>query len=285
MQIDYPILVADGKMTPICNTQRGVYCWFNKITHKRYVGIGAGSGGLKERLSREISKEVFGAPALESAIKKYGIEQFIVYLLYEFSENADANFIGMTEKIFIQSLNSMAPNGYNLTAGGKGTLGFSIGTQSKNRGKTNVINSVKRSKTAKLLSPIGEIHHVTNIGAFSVALGFPPNALYPLTNRKAESYKGWTLANDTRESYAKRLSKVCYFFDACVGEVIKVRNLNKFCKKFDLSQASMNKVSLGSVLFYKNWKKATDIQVQTFDQAGGRFWDHDHWVDTTPKIN
>jgi len=57
--------------------------------------------------------------ALYNAIRKYGPEQFKVEILKEVQTKAELDFY---EQFYIQTLNTLAPNGYNLTLGGEGSL-------------------------------------------------------------------------------------------------------------------------------------------------------------------
>ena len=94
-----------------------IYTISNKLNGKQYIGI---SSNLQSRWQNHKNSNGL-CPALHNAIKKYGKDSF------EFVHIADAfnwqNACSI-EKSLIQDLNTKAPNGYNLTYGGDGTLGF-----------------------------------------------------------------------------------------------------------------------------------------------------------------
>ena len=94
-----------------------VYTITNNINNKQYVGI---SSNLKKRWYDH--KKVDGwCPALHNSMKKYGVENFT------FRHIADAftwNDACELEKKLIEEFNTKSPNGYNLTLGGDGTLGY-----------------------------------------------------------------------------------------------------------------------------------------------------------------
>jgi len=88
-----------------------------------------------ERLRRHLLDVEKGSMlAIHRAIRKYGIENFQV-ALYEFPDEE----LDEKEKEFIRILNTMAPNGYNMTPGGDG-----VGS-----GKDNPMYGKKHSAEAK----------------------------------------------------------------------------------------------------------------------------------------
>lgn len=94
-----------------------IYTITNKHNGKLYVGI---SGNIKKRWRAHRNMDGV-CSILYSAFKKYGIENF------EFKHIADAfswkNACEL-EKHLIKEMKTKSPNGYNLTDGGDGTLGF-----------------------------------------------------------------------------------------------------------------------------------------------------------------
>lgn len=64
---------------------------------------------------RKIEKGI-GCPALQDAIRKYGVENFSFQVLIICFDEDRYHY----EKQYIKKYNSIAPNGYNLTSGGEG---------------------------------------------------------------------------------------------------------------------------------------------------------------------
>ena len=94
-----------------------VYTITNQNSGKQYVGI---SSDLKRRWRDHKNADGWCA-VLHSAIKKHGVDSF------EFAHIADAftwEDACALERQLIQEMNTKSPNGYNLTYGGDGTLGF-----------------------------------------------------------------------------------------------------------------------------------------------------------------
>lgn len=94
-----------------------IYTITNTLNNKSYIGI---SSDLKRRW-RDHKNPDGQCTYLHKAIKKYGYE------LFKFTHIADAftwKDACELEKQLIVELNTKSPNGYNLTLGGDGTLGF-----------------------------------------------------------------------------------------------------------------------------------------------------------------
>lgn len=94
-----------------------IYKITNKITNKCYIGETKKSNPELRwnEHKRKIEKGI-GCPALQDAIKKYGIEHFKFEVLIICFDEDRYRF----EKEYIKKYNSIAPNGYNLTTGGEG---------------------------------------------------------------------------------------------------------------------------------------------------------------------
>ena len=89
-----------------------VYCHTNLINGKQYVGLT--STTLEERAGTDGTR-YRGCGAFWSAIKKYGWNNFGHVVLAQGLTHEKACEL---ERYYIKTLNTMAPNGYNLTEGG-----------------------------------------------------------------------------------------------------------------------------------------------------------------------
>jgi group I intron endonuclease len=94
-----------------------IYKITNKITNKCYIGETKKSNPELRwnEHKRKIEKGI-GCPALQDAVKKYGIEYFKFEILIICFDEDRYRF----EKEYIKKYNSISPNGYNLTTGGEG---------------------------------------------------------------------------------------------------------------------------------------------------------------------
>ena len=94
-----------------------IYKIQNIITNKCYIGETQKTNPLlrwNEHKSK-IEKGI-GCPALQDAVKKYGIENFKFTLLIICFDEDRYKY----EMEYIKKYNTMVPNGYNLTPGGEG---------------------------------------------------------------------------------------------------------------------------------------------------------------------
>jgi group I intron endonuclease len=97
----------DGKIYVITNTLNGM----------KYVGMT--SQILEKRFRAHASKSGGGCKGLSRAIHLYGVEKFKIELL---ERSACINKIGKRERFWIKNLSTMRPDGYNVHAGGKGSM-------------------------------------------------------------------------------------------------------------------------------------------------------------------
>ena len=108
------------------------------LNHKRYRPYGM-EGRFKCHISEAFSSKKNQSHYLNNAIRKYGINDFTVELL-EYCEVKNAN---EREIYYIQFLNSLFPNGYNLKNGGSV---FTHTDESKKRVSNGVVNYFKDKK-------------------------------------------------------------------------------------------------------------------------------------------
>lgn len=90
-----------------------VYLVTNKVNGKQYVGQTIHS--LSRRWSWHCHYSS-GCLALHSAIEKYGPDNFEIRVI---DEAKDRDELDEKETMWIERLNTLAPNGYNLKTGGK----------------------------------------------------------------------------------------------------------------------------------------------------------------------
>lgn len=94
-----------------------IYKITNKITNKCYIGETKKTNPeLRWNEHKSKIEKGIGCPALQDAVKKYGIENFKFEILIICFDEDRYKF----EKEYIKKYNSIAPNGYNLTTGGEG---------------------------------------------------------------------------------------------------------------------------------------------------------------------
>lgn len=107
------------------NLRCAVYVISCKITGKRYVGI------TKKAYTERYTEHLYSArkgeiKVLYAAIRKYGEHNFVCMEICTASSWKNACFI---EQLLIKEFNCITPNGYNMTAGGEGTVGWSASVE------------------------------------------------------------------------------------------------------------------------------------------------------------
>lgn len=100
-----------------------IYKITNLITGKVYVGQTTMS--VEQRWALHIRDFERGRKAtypLYRAFAKYGVDKFKVEVIHDNIETCEE--LDRLERHYIKELNTMSPNGYNLTAGGQGVHGY-----------------------------------------------------------------------------------------------------------------------------------------------------------------
>lgn len=98
-----------------------IYCITNGINGKKYIGQ------TIQKFSKRWRRHLCSGHALYLAIQKYGKENFSFEILEETDNIEKLNDL---EKKWIAELNTISPNGYNLTSGGGA---FSVSEESKKK--------------------------------------------------------------------------------------------------------------------------------------------------------
>ena len=94
-----------------------IYKITNNISKKCYIGETKKSNPyLRWNEHKRKIEQGIGCPALQDAVKKYGIDNFTFEILIICFNEERYKF----EIEYIKKYNSIAPNGYNLTKGGEG---------------------------------------------------------------------------------------------------------------------------------------------------------------------
>jgi len=95
-----------------------LYMHINKINGMKYIGITSQKPEDRWGCNGNKYKQSY----FKNAIKKYGWDNFLHEIVFTGLSEEDAKYL---EKLFIKGFKTKKPNGYNLTDGGDGTLGYS----------------------------------------------------------------------------------------------------------------------------------------------------------------
>jgi len=119
----------------------GIYCIENTINGKKYIGKGR---NVEKRMADPHAE----CPYLRNALEKYGSPLFKRYLV----ETCSSEELTDREKYYIKQWGTKVPNGYNLTDGGEGILGYSHGEETKEKVSIALRGKPKSEEHRKKLS-------------------------------------------------------------------------------------------------------------------------------------
>lgn len=119
-----------------------LYVITNNINKKKYIGQ---TINVEKRKHEHYFSDSSGSKLVRRAIKKYGMENFDFQILCT-SEKEE--IIKELEIKIISSLNTMSPNGYNLTLGGEGTTGYKH-TEKNKKIMSKLKKGIKQSEDQK----------------------------------------------------------------------------------------------------------------------------------------
>jgi group I intron endonuclease len=222
-----------------------VYCFENKINGKKYVGYAI---DLKGRIGRHLySSRKNPQSYFHKALKKYGFENFKVKIL---EESDNVNYIYQErEPYWIKELNTFYPNGYNLTLGGKGSLGMG-GKLHPNYGKPSPRKKIKK-KTSRVDNPSS---YKTDENRNKKHGWYGKKLSHNHRKKCSESRKELWKNKSYRESVEKAKSKYIYEITHPCGKKEIITNLSKFCKENNLSQGTMRMAVIGKRLHHNFFK-------------------------------
>lgn len=101
-----------------------IYKITNTINNKIYIGL------TSKDVNKRISKHIMNKTYIGKALKKYGTRFFDVSVI-DVSDTFDT--IKEKEKYWIKFYGCKSPNGYNLTDGGDGRVGFKITDETRQK--------------------------------------------------------------------------------------------------------------------------------------------------------
>lgn len=119
-----------------------VYSWVCSVTNKQYIGF------TGQELSKRISQHLCEAKlnrnntVFYNALSKYGKEKFLISILGTYATQKEALD---AEQYFILTLNTMHPNGYNLTSGGEASYLHTLSSEERSNIAKERSNTMKNN--------------------------------------------------------------------------------------------------------------------------------------------
>jgi len=124
-----------------------IYMATNLINGMSYVG--QTTTNLNHRIDRHLIESKKSRSYFHRVLNKYGIENFKWKILKECRDISDLN---KSEKYFIEQYKTNKSNGYNLTDGGEGIIGYNHSEKTKNKIRLKLMGHSVMGVTRKKIS-------------------------------------------------------------------------------------------------------------------------------------
>lgn len=265
-----------------------IYVITNIINGKQYVGQTIGK--IKRRWGKHTNKRILekSITAIARAIAKYGKENFKIESICTCLSLSELN---QKEKFYIKELDTLYPNGYNLTTGGDNhTVSddsrkkMSISHLNQNIKKVyqicpktfQILNCFKSYREAantlkiaeNLISRAVKVKGLTKEYYWISEKDFLENQqklpvyfekkkrIFSKEYREkiSKANKGKKLSEKVKENLRKIHSKTWIFLDP-TGMLVTIINLHKFCEENKISVKGLTNVFKGKQKEHKGWTK------------------------------
>lgn len=124
-----------------------IYKVTNKINGMSYIG--QTTINLNHRIARHLIELKKSSSYFHRVLKRHGIENFKWEILKECKNISNLN---QSEKYFIEYYKTFFPDGYNLTMGGEGIIGYTHSEKTKNKIRQKLIGHSVMGKTREKIS-------------------------------------------------------------------------------------------------------------------------------------
>ena len=201
-----------------------IYKAENLITKKSYIGKTIRT--LNKRKLEHISRVSYRKSYFHNALKKYGLNAFKWQVVEKGKNELELNIL---EQHYIQYYKTKYPNGYNLTSGGEGVIGYVM----TRRHRENLSQSKMGEKNPRFGKPLSKKHKRKISEA---------NKGISRGKGKIAWNKGIKMKSPTSEALEKKRKATCKQFIFTSPDGIKIKwkmGLKQFCENHNISYMSM----------------------------------------------
>ena len=244
-----------------------IYKVVNQINGKVYIGFDSKWPNRKIRHLKDARSKRSRAhnDIFHKAIRKYGQENFVWEVIYQSKDGKHCkdnmeNYFIVENHSFINFENS---NGYNMTLGGDGMLGF------KHSEKSKLKNSISCGKMFKVWHKDGHIIEGKHMKNFCIENDLNYESFKKVLSGKLFSYINY-YTYDGEKSFEEALNKYqekiknsmqimgekhakTYTLKNPSGKLMTFTNLAKFARDNDLNPQSLKQVAMGRLKSNKGW--------------------------------
>jgi group I intron endonuclease len=195
-----------------------IYKIENLVTSKAYVGFTSNRPDVRWKRHIYVSKnpKTKQQSHIHRALNKYGVDQFAFTILYQSKDGEHT--LNVMEPHFIQEYDTIN-NGYNVTTGGEGTLGYSHTDESK----------AVMSKRATGRKHTEEIR--AEMSATRKGRGVSSEARTKMSDSRS---RDWIVVHPD-------------------GTEEQIKNMKDFCKRHNLVSCHMSSVAKGKLKAHKGF--------------------------------
>lgn len=210
--------------------KKDIYIIKNKINNKVYIGqsINAAERWLKHLSDAKLRPN---NQLIHKAMNKYGVENFYYQILEYQIEDYDNK-----EQEYIKRYNSLTPNGYNISIGGKG-IGAGCDSPNAKLSKEQLSNLVEDlTKTDISLNKLAKKYNICQWTITSINNGkayFNENLSYPL--------------RDTRKYNLEKVKQIKYSLKYELD-----KTLTQIAEEYQIDCSNLNDINQGKIHKYEN---------------------------------
>jgi group I intron endonuclease len=244
-----------------------IYRCVNRTNGKVYIGFDSNWPQRQKRHikdSKNLKSKAYN-DAFHKAIRKYGKENFVWEVIYRSKDGNHTkdfmeNYFIIENHSFINFINS---NGYNMTLGGDGMLGF------KHREESKLKNSESSAKEYKFWNLDGTLLQIKNLKKYSEQSALSKQLLGAINLEKRLSYKGYIKYYEGKtfeeclniyldkkkksiDIMGEKHSKT-YTLISPNNVSVTFTNLAKFARDNNLNPQSLKQVAMGRIKSNKGW--------------------------------
>lgn len=174
-----------------------IYKIENKINGKVYIGQ------TVKKVDQRISEHLQNNSIIGNALRKYGLQSFVITII---DIATTKEVLDEKEIYWIKTLNCKIPNGYNLTDGGRGIVGYTLTEEVRKKMSESAKNKIVSKETREKLSKIFKNRFFSKETREKIGKAHKNKIIPEETKRKiSESLKGHEVSEEIRKKQSEAM--------------------------------------------------------------------------------